>query len=365
MSVTVEVDVVIRSLLARARIPGCSIVVVDRSGTLWSQGFGYADLKHARPADSSTVYHLFSGTKLFTATAVLQLVEGGALDLEAAATTYLPDLPQLEGITLRDLLSHTSGLKETLSGFLAVCFPGEEAPTTAQALAGYELRGNGNPGRKVQYRNVNYAVLGELISRVSGLPYPEYVRQRILGPLCSAADFEVTEKVRARLATGYLSRWDPTRALLRLVMPSVSRRLYSGRTKGLVELNDYNLSTASIGGLVGSVEDFAPFVQSQLNGGAPLLSAETARQMQTLVARGRAGIESKVGVGLGWKIGLADDHPFLNHEGGGAGFTSEIRLYPQAGIGVVLAMNLSSIAKTMRVAHRICELLHEHRQSLS
>ncbi len=365
MSASVELDVVILGLLAKARIPGCSMAVVDRSGMLWSRGFGYADLEHARPADCSTVYHLFSGTKLFTATAVLQLVESGALDLEADTTTYLSDLPQLKGIKLRDLLSHTSGLKDTLGGFLAISFPGEEVVTTAQALARYELRVKGEAGRKVQYRNVNYAVLGELISRVSGLPYREYVRQRILGPLCSEADFEVTEKVRARLATGYLSRWDPTRVLLRLLMPSASRRLHSGRTNGLLELNDYNLSTASIGGLVGSVEDFAPFVQSQLNGGAPLLSEKTARQMQTLAARGRAGIESKVGVGLGWKIGLADDHPFLNHEGGGAGFTSELRLYPEAGIGVVLAMNLSSMAKTMRVAHRICELLYEHRQSLA
>ena len=365
MGTIVELDVVIQGMIARAGIPGCSIAVVDRSGTRWSRGFGNADLQHARPADSSTVYHLFSGTKLFTATAVLQLVEGGALDLEADATTYLSDLPRLEGITLRHLLSHTSGLKETLGGFLAICFPGEDAPTTAQALARYELRATRDPGKKVQYRNVNYAVLGEMVSRVSGLPYPEYVRQRILGPLRSEADFEVTERLRSRLATGYLSRWDPTRALLRLVMPSASRRLRRGRTKGLVELNDYNLSTAAIGGLVGSVEDFAPFVQSQLNDGAPLLSEETARQMQTLVARGRAGIESKVGVGLGSKIGMAGDHPFLNHEGGGAGFTSEIRLYPEAGIGVVMAMNRSSMAHTMRVAHRSCELLHEHRQSLS
>ncbi len=365
MSVTAELDVAIQRPLARARIPGCSIAVVNRSGTLWSHGFGYADVETARPADSSTVYHLFSGTKLFTATAVLQLVEDRVLDLEAESTTYLSNLPQLEGIRLRHLLSHTSGLKETFRGFLAVYFPGEDAPTTAEALARYELRRGGNPGRKVQYRNVNYAVLGETVSRVSGLPYREYVRRRILDPLCSDAGFEVTGKSKARLATGYLSRWDPMRALLRLLMPSVSRRLYRGRTKGLMALNDYNLSTASIGGLVGSVESFAPFLQSQLNGGSRLLSEETTRQMQTLVTRGRAGVESRVGVGLGWKIGLADDHSFLNHEGGGAGFTSEMRLYPEAGIGVVLAMNVSSMAKTMRVAHRICELLHERRRSFS
>ncbi len=226
---------------------------MDREILLWSQGFGLADIETSRPARESTVYHLFSGTKIFTAAAVLRLVENGALDLDAETTSYLPDLPQLDGIKLRELLGHSSGLKDTLRGFMAVYFPGEDPPTTAQALKGYKLQSGGGPGGKAQYRNVNYAILGELVSRVSGLAYPDYVRQHILAPLASEADFEAVGKRTEEMATGYIGRWDPTRLMLRLVMPTVSRRLYREQTKGLVALNDYNLATQAIGGLVDKI----------------------------------------------------------------------------------------------------------------
>ncbi|MGE5346052.1 MAG: serine hydrolase domain-containing protein, partial [Acidithiobacillales bacterium] len=217
----------------------------------------------------------------------------------------------------------------------------------------------------VRYRNVNYALLGELVSRVSGLEYRDYVRRRILGPLSSDADFEIDRFAEARRATGYLSRWDPTRVVLRFLFPSTNRRLYrGGAEKGLLGLNDYNLGTSSIGGLVGSVDSFAPFIRSQLAGGGSLLSEKTTQLMQALVAKGRAGIESRTGVGLGWKIGRTGGRRFLNHEGCGAGFTSELRLYPDDALGMVLLMNLSSISRTMRVAHEVCELIRDNRQTL-
>ncbi len=356
----------IENLLEKARIPGCSLAVIGRDGRLWSHGFGIADVVSKRPTNESTVYHLFSGTKLFTATAILQLVEGGQLDLGTAVTDYLPHLPLARDITLRALLSHASGLRETLGGFLAVYFPGEEPPTTEQALAGYDLRSRGSASGKAQYRNVNYAILGEVVSRVSGIPYRTFVRRRILTPLSSDADFDVSDFKQDNLATGYMARWDPTRALLRFLDPLTSRRIYRGWTKnGLVALEHYNLVTSAIGGLVGSVFSFAPFVQSQLSDGSPLLSPETMQRMQALVATGRAGIESRVGVGLGWKIGLVGDCRFLNHEGGGAGFTSELRLYPDEGLGMVVLMNRSSMSGTMRVAHKICETIRGNRESFT
>ncbi len=356
----------IESLLGSARIPGCSLAVVGQSGVIWWHASGYADVLRKTPAARSTVYHLFSGTKLFTATAVLQLVEAGEIDLDAGVTTYLPEFPRLRGITLRDLLSHRSGLRETPRGFMAVTFPGEKPPSTAEALAAYGLRATRAPGKKVRYRNVNYALLGEVVSRVSGLDYADYVRQRILRPLSSDAVFDVSAFDEARLATGYIGRLDPTRVLIRFLFSSTSRRLYRGvAAGGRIALNRYNLSTSSIGGLVGSVDSFAPFLRSQLDGGSPLLSEETTRLMQTLVARGKAGVESKEGVGLGWKIGVAGGRRFLNHEGCGPGFTSELRLYPDESFGMVVLMNLSSISRTMRVAHDVCELIRKHRETLT
>jgi D-alanyl-D-alanine carboxypeptidase len=204
-----------------------------------------------------------------------------------------------------------------------------------------------------------------VVSRVSGLPYRDYIRRHVLEPLSSDADFDVGAFAAKSLATGYLRRWDPARAMLRFLMPSTASRIYRGSPKrGLVALNSYNLSSSSIGGLIGSVGSFATFLQSQLRGGAPLLSPESTQLMQRLRVTGQAGIESKVGVGLGWKIGRVGDTAFMNHEGSGAGFTSELRLYPRERLGMVMMMNLSSFSKTMRVAHHVCERIRARHREL-
>jgi CubicO group peptidase (beta-lactamase class C family) len=351
------------SALEAAGIPGCTIAVVDPSGIRWSDAFGMADLRSSRAATTDTVYHLFSGTKLFTATAVMQLVEQGRLSLDDDVRTFVPEASVLPAISLRQLLSHQSGLADTLRGLLATQFPEEPLPTAEQALAHYALHASRAPGSTVVYRNVNYALLGVVIGRVTGVEYREYVQHHVLAPLGMRAAFRVTDDMRAQAATGYMDRFDPMRLVLRVLFPAVSRRLYTHRVGGHVALTDYNLATAAIGGLVGTVPDFARFVQAQLGGGGGVLSPESTRLMQTPVVRGAAGIMSREAVALGWKIGRLDDTFFLNHEGGGAGFTSELRLYPEQGFGIALAMNTMRMPRTMRVAHTLCELVRRAQRS--
>jgi D-alanyl-D-alanine carboxypeptidase len=363
-SVIVALDKRIRSVLAAARVPGCSLAVVDANRILWSSGFGFADLRREIHAEPATIYHLFSATKLFTATAVMRLAEQGSLQLEDPVTAYLPEAATAEGVTLLHLLSHQSGLKDTLRAFLAVSFAGEPHVSTAEALARYRLRSAQPPGKVVKYRNVNYALLGEVVSRVSGLGYEDYVRREVLEPLAMQADFAYSDAARRNAATGYVDRWDPMRLLLAVLSPDTARRLYRERVNGLVELNDYRLDSAAIGGLVGSTVEFSRFLRAQLSGGGGVLTPESTHLMQQRVAWGVAGIASRAGVGLGWKLGEVDGRRFLNHEGIGAGFTAELRIYPEAGIGISLAMNGMRLPRTVRAAHEICEAVHDTRHSL-
>jgi CubicO group peptidase (beta-lactamase class C family) len=351
--------------LARSRVPGCSIALVDSAGLLWSGGFGFADLRKGRRADAETVYHLFSGTKLFTAAAVLKLAEHGALALEDSVAKHVPEARGLAQVTLLHLLSHRSGLRETLRGFLAFTLPPDPPCTTAQALSRYRLGAARAPGLRVEYRNVNFALLGEVVSRVSETEYRDFVVREIVRPLGMSAGFSLSEAARPHAATGYLERGDPMRLGLRFLFPDKLARLYGERVQGFVELKEYDLCTAAAGGLVGSMTDFARFLQMQLSGGAGVLSPESVRRMQTMVAAGQAGIESRVGVGLAWKIGSVEGRRFLNHEGGGAGFTTELRIYPEAGIGIALGMNAMRAPRTMKCAHRVCELLYAARGEIT
>ncbi|MHB1222491.1 MAG: serine hydrolase domain-containing protein [Gemmatimonadaceae bacterium] len=352
----------IERVLARAGVPGCSMAVVDREGIVWADGFGLADLRSTRPARPDTVYHLFSGTKLFTAAAVLRLAESGDLFLDDPVARYVPEAAHLAGVTLLHLLSHRSGLKDSMRGFLAATFPGEPQPSAEEALREYRLVAARPPGARVEYRNVNYALLGVVISRVAGVEYREYVAPHVLAPLGVGCAFSLSDGMRARAATGYIGQWDPMRLVLRALHPRVARRIYGGRIRGLVELTEYELSTAAIGGLVGSVPAFARLLRAQLDGGGGVLREESSRRMQTMVAAGTAGIESRVGVCLGWKVGRVGDRDFLNHEGAGAGFTSELRLYLSEGVGIALAMNVMRMPGTMRLSHVLCEMVRAARE---
>ena len=335
-------------------VPGCSLAVVDRRGIVSSAAFGYADIQQRRLATPTSVYHLFSGTKLFTATAVLQLVNDRKLALDDPLDKYIPGMGRAGNSTIRQLLTHTSGLRDTLKAFLAIHFS-DTPVSTAEALSRFRIELKREPGIKVEYCNANYALLGEIITRVAGQPYTRYVSEHILQPLGMPVAFTLTPEMRLDAATGYMRRWEAMRLFFRLAMPAVSQKLYGAPVDGYIALKNYDLDTAAIGGLVGSVQAFAPFVGAHLNSGTGILAKESCQLMQTMVARGQAGIASRVGVGLGWKFGQSGERVFINHEGGGAGFTSEIRIYPAQGIGFVIGMNRMSMPHTSLLAHRICE----------
>ena len=346
----------IETELRSAAIPGGSVAYVDREGNSEAIAVGLADVRQSRWATPETVYHLFSGTKLYTATAIMQLVENDRVALDAPAGTYLPDVLGTNPITVRQLLSHTSGLRDTLRAFIAVHSEGETPPSTAVALGRYTISARRPPGERVEYRNVNYALLGELVTRVSGEPYATYVTNHVLAPLAMPVAFSRSATLHADVSIGYVGVREPLRFVTPFLLPHMRGRLFGDRVGNLVEMRSMDLDSAAIGGLVGAAKGFLPFVRSQLGDGSPVLRDHSVRQMQMLSARGVPGITSRVGMGLGWKIGDVDGIPFLNHEGGGPGFTSETRLYPAEGIGIVVCLNRwRAPTRSHLVAHRICE----------
>lgn len=341
-------------LLRSRRVPGCSIAV-RRGAEATHLHFGVADPADGRPVADDTVFHLFSGTKLYTAAALMLLCERGVLDLDAPVQESLPDLPLRHSVTPRQLASHSSGLRDTLGGFLAVHFDGEDAPTTGVALSRYKTHRGRSPGRKAAYRNVSFAILGQLITVASGVPYSGFVEGEILAPLKSTAAFEYSQETRELSAVGTIGRFSPMRWLFRLFYPKVAKRIERSRHGALISLEEFALDTAAIGGLIGSATDFLPLAAEFLSEESGVLSPESRREMTTLQARGRAGIASSVGTGLGWKSGLVDGVLFWNHEGGGNGFTSETRIYPESSLAVVILMNATATPRLSWLAHEMCE----------
>jgi CubicO group peptidase (beta-lactamase class C family) len=258
-------------------------------------------------------------------------------------------------LTVVHLLSHASGLADSLAAFLAIHVAGDPIPTTAEALARYRLS-RATPGGSARYRNVNYAILGELVSRVSGEPFTTFVERALLRPLGAELSFEDDG---AGSAVGYVPRFSPMLLLLRFLQPGVAKRVRGERAGGLRGLRPFSLDTAAIGGLVGRADAFLPLLREMLVPGDGVLGASSKAALLAPRSRGAAGIMSRNGVALGWKLGVVNGTRFFNHEGGGPGFATETRLYPDEGVGVVLLMNLTHGRGLSQLAHRICERLRE------
>jgi len=344
---TIELHAVLSQLTQRA-VPGLSITVIQGKRVLTEDAVGVADIARRRRATHSTVYLWFSMTKIVTATAAMQLVEDGRLRLDDPVAHYLPEFPSPRKgwppIHVKHLLSHSSGLVNPIP--VRWVHPADEPARdphrfTLELLHRYsKLRFPA--GTKASYTNLGYIALGQVLTVAAGQRYEDYVRENILRPLgMIRTDFVYRPDMSGDAATGYQSRLSPLTPVLRALLPG---GIVAGNQGRFLAFRPFCVDGAAYGGLIGPVGDAARFVTAHLNQGqlndTRLLSAESVQRMQTITARGR-----KLDVGLGWFRRHADrtsDGQYLEHLGGGGGFFSMMRIYPERQLGVVVMGNATN-----------------------
>jgi len=323
------------------RVPGVALVVVGPDGVRARSAVGAADLATGAPMSADRACPWFSMTKIVTATVAVRLAERGALDLDAPVAPFVPAMGPLHPadwaarITPRHLLQHGGGLANPIP--VSWIHPaGEPGPDPDAFLAGL-LRKHAKlrfePGTRSSYSNLSTLILGSAIAHIAGRPYVDVARDEVLEPLgMRATGFTYPEGVAA--ATGYHPRSSPMRWLL----PGWVKGASSGRWMGF---NRFVLDGAPYGGLIGTPEDAARFLQMHLRGGeregTRILSERAALEMRTISLPGR-----RFDLGLGWFVPgnrRGADPAFVEHLGGGAGFFNVIRMYPTHGVGAVVMGN--------------------------
>jgi CubicO group peptidase (beta-lactamase class C family) len=344
------------------KVPGVVVVVVRPERVEFCEAQGSADLSSGVAVESGTIFNWFSMTKPVTATAVAQLAERRVLDLDRPVRDYYPPFSlagpetRSRAATVRHLLSHSSGLNNPLPTrwtHLAT-EPGPDRSQFVRTLLDKRARLRFDPGSKARYSNLGYLVLGEVIGAVSGQPYEDYVQQHLLQPLAMTTTGFTAAPGRV-WATPYQRRRTVFNAVLPVVIP---RKVLGPKHGRFRSLNHFYLDGASYGGLVGPATDAAQFLRAHLGDGAldgtRILSAESTRAMRTIQARGK-GIE----VGLGWyRRGDDPDRGFVEHLGGGAGFWTCMRLYPDHDVGVVVMGNATSYDHDAIATAAVAPLLH-------
>jgi CubicO group peptidase (beta-lactamase class C family) len=198
-------DGTISSALAKAGAPSVSVAVVKDGKLFYAKAFGIADLAANRPADVNTRYAVGSISKQFTAAALLLLAEQGKLSLDDRVAKYFPELTRADEVTIRQLLSHTSGYEDYAPQDYII--PDWTRPTTPLAVIdGWAKKPlDFDPGTKWQYSNTNFVLAGRIFEKVSGQPLVAFLREKIFQPLGmqSASDWPPAEAADAKAYTRY------------------------------------------------------------------------------------------------------------------------------------------------------------------
>lgn len=307
--------------IAYRNLPGVAVGVVHDQDLVWAKGFGYADVDARTPMTSSTLFRMASHSKLFTATAIMQLRDAGKIHLDDKVSTYLPwfhpqtinaDDPE---ITIEELLTHSSGLpREAGAHWTEMSFPDSEGIQTFindhSVVYAPEIR--------FKYSNLAFTIAGMVVEKISGQKWADYVQQHIFDPLgmtSSSVDRDV-----AGLATGYGKRMpDGSRAK----MPFVDARAMAAAT-----------------GITSNVEDMARFVSLQFRqgkpGGSQILSTGALRIMHRVRM-----LENnwQSGNAIGFAVRREHDKIYVGHGGSYFGYKTQTYMQMEPKVGVIVLTN--------------------------
>lgn len=328
-----ELEARVDEILNRRPAVGLAVGVV-RDGRLdFFRGHGLADIAANIPVTEDTVFRIGSVTKTFTAIAVMQLSERGLVDLDGLVEDYLRAYRLVTAkaghrpATVRHLLTHTAGLPQlaypsrVFTPVLGETVPfGQRVPTLAEFYRG-RLHLIAEPGTRHTYSNHGFATLGQIVEDVSGVPLDRYLRENIFAPLgMEHTDLTRSDRVTPRLATGYALR-----------------------SRGPYPVGDCDLIPVGAGAIYSTASDMARYVGALLGGGAnSVLKPESVARMFAPHYRPDPRVP---GVGLAFFRHRAGGHLIVEHDGLVPGFSSQMSLAPDDGVGIVAFTNGARSAK--------------------
>ena len=311
----------IRGQMAYRGLPGIAAGVVYDQELIWARGFGFADVERKKPVTAATKFRMASHSKLFTATAIMQLRDAGKLRLDDPVAKHLawfrikPAEPDDPPITIEELLTHSSGLpREAGAHWTEMDFP------TADGVRKYVMEHGAPypPGVRWKYSNLAYTIAGMMVEEISGEKFAEYVQRHIFDPLGMSGS-SVDKNVEG-MAKGYGRRMpDGTRETL----PFVDARAMAPAT-----------------GITSNLEDMAKFVSLQFRkgkvGGRQILSTGALREMHRVRV-----LESnwQRGNAIGFAVSREKEKVYVGHGGSYPGYKTQTLIQLEDKVGVIVLTN--------------------------
>ena len=304
-------DEFIRGQMKQQRIPGLALAIAKEGRSIKSAGYGLANLASNAPVLPETVFKIASVSKPFIAAGVLVLAQDGRLRLDDPVSKHLDGTPpSWSAITIRHLLSHTSGLAREGPAF----DPSKVQPDAQVIRSAFREPLRFAPGERYEYGNLNYFMLADIIRKVSGRPWPELIEERIFKPAGMLSTYPTNTSVKVpNLAVGYVDNDNPRPAPeWKALRPS--------------------------GAFLSTVQDLLKWDASLDTD--RILTAATRREMWT-----RATIRNgdSAPYGLGWFVSTVNGRTRVQHTGGMPGARSGFVRYLEDRLTIIVLMNLDDV----------------------
>ncbi len=327
-----RIDKLATDTLAKSGVPSASVAIVKDGQIAYVNAYGNARIEPRTPATAEMRYSIGSISKQFTATAILMLQEQGKLSLDDKVGKFIPDLTRANEITIRQLLSHTSGYQDYWPQDYVM--PMMIEPVTAERIL--ELWAHKpldfEPGTKWQYSNTNYVIAGVIMEKAGGKPLLQYMREKVFTPLemKSVANID-QEKLGDTDPTGYL------RYALGPLRPAPKEG------KGWL---------FAAGELAMQARDLARWDISIID--QKLMKPSSYREFETEVLL-KNGLGTHYGLGV--DVGTAAGHRALSHGGEVSGFTAQNVVFPEERVAVAVLTNQDAASAAQEIANGIAPLL--------
>ena len=330
-----KIDKAAQDVLTHTGVPGASVAIVKDGAIAYVQAYGSARLDPDTPARPEMRYSIGSISKQFTAAAVLLLQEDGKLSLNDKLAKYLPNLTRSNEVSIRQLLSHTSGYQDYWPQDYVPPFMLQ--PITAEKILDLWARKplDFDPGTRWQYSNTNYVIAGLIIEKVSGMPLLQFLQKRVFAPLGMKSVMNIDQdKLGDTDAAGYMR--------YALGPPRVAPK----EGKGWL---------FAAGELAMPADDLARWDVSIIS--QKLLKPDSYREFETEVLL-QNGLGTQYGLGI--DVSTQSDRRALAHGGEVSGFTSQNIVFPDDRVAIVVLTNQDAARAAAEISRQITTLLFNH-----
>lgn len=327
------------SFIIKNKTPGIEYIVMNKDSIIFSHSSGLADVSKRTPFTLDCPVMIYSITKSFTATAIMQLVEKKKLSLDDSLQTILHWVPYHTTIGL--MLCHSGGIPNPMIGTFYVHPEKNNSTFDKLAIIKSTCRKHSKlmykPGTSTVYSNLGFALLGEVIQAKSGLTYEKYIEEYVLKPLEISPDqisFSLSSfPVRTR---GYVAKY----SLYSFIMGYLFKDFtVETADKWKTFRENWYIDCPAHGGIIASATGLSKYVRSIVSSDTVLLCERSKATLFTVQKPFRSTLMGSTGAAYAWLYNGNSKEPYYFIEGSAFGFLSEVRIYPESDIVSIISMN--------------------------